>query len=185
MASTTLKDIPFDPNLYLSPNEQDLLLTALKTDKTVMPYVKTSYQSESMNSTRPGGIRSVSSPQNQRRQNSLGDLNQSTIYQSPVQQTPGSGSFDIPGFDSPFLDYDLDDANFDWDTNGDQMIGSLPETSLQDEDEDSELHDKRKSPDDNQDEDEGGGKRRESDDKMSKKPGRKPLTSEPTSVSHP
>ena len=183
MATTTLNDTSFDPSFYLSPNEQDLLITALKSNKPAMTNVKRPYQSASMDSTRSGATRSVSSPRKQ--QPSLGDFSYSDIYKSPTQQAPGSGSFDNVGFDdSPFLDYDLDDANFDWDTSGDQMIGSLPGTSLHDEDEDGELHDKRKNPDDDQDEEEGGGKRRESDDKTSKKPGRKPLTSEPTSVSY-
>jgi AP-1-like factor len=60
------------------------------------------------------------------------------------------------------------------------MIGNLPGTSS---DGDADTHDKRSHPDDDDDDDEGGGKRREGDEKSSKKPGRKPLTSEPTSVS--
>ena len=103
---------------------------------------------------------------------------------SPVQQAPGSAT--LNGFDeSPFIDYDYDfdgDAGFDYDFGNDAndlMIGKLPGSSS---DGDAEAHDKRSHPDDEDDE-EGGGKRRESDDKLSKKPGRKPLTSEPTSVS--
>lgn len=58
------------------------------------------------------------------------------------------------------------------------MIGSLPGDSPE-----GESNEKRKSPDEDGDEDEeGGGKRREGDDKQAKKPGRKPLTSEPTTV---
>jgi len=60
------------------------------------------------------------------------------------------------------------------------MIGKLPGSSS---DGDTETHDKRQHPDDDDDDEEdGGGKRREGD-KGSKKPGRKPLTNEPTSVS--
>lgn len=107
----------------------------------------------------------------------------SALSNSPLDQAPGSGTL---GFEqSPFIDYDYDfdaDGSFDYsfanDSNA-QMIGNLPGTSS---DGDGDLHDKRSHPDDNEDDEEGGGKRREGDDKQSKKPGRKPLTSEPTNV---
>lgn len=103
---------------------------------------------------------------------------------SPLQ-APGSGT--LNGFEeSPFIDYDYEfdaDGSFDYDfgneTQG-QMIGKLPGTSS---DGDADAHDKRSHPDDEGEDEEGGGKRREGDEKASKKPGRKPLTSEPTSVS--
>ncbi|KAK5219216.1 DNA-binding transcription factor yap1 [Exophiala xenobiotica] len=85
---------------------------------------------------------------------------------------PGSGNLDFSD-ESPFLDFDPDadfDESFDFDENA-RMIGDIP----------GELHDKRKSIDGKDDDDEGGGKRREGEDKTAKKPGRKPLTSEPTS----
>ena len=170
----------FDPELYLSPTEQDLLLTAL--------------QSNTPNSASYPSMKAVAKP-NQSRQNS-NSLQQQVIthassgnnfYASPVQQTPGSGTFGSGNmsFDgSPFLDYDLDEGNFDWDIRGEQMIGNLPGASTSADDEDGDLHDKRKNPgDEDADDDDGGGKRREGDDKTGKKPGRKPLTSEPTSVS--
>ena len=105
------------------------------------------------------------------------------VYTSPTQKTPGSGqigSFD----DSPFLDYDnLDDGNFDWDNNGEQLFGDIPGVDFND---DAEHHDKRKASLDEDDADEGSSKRREGDDKSGKKiaqkPGRKPLTGEPTTV---
>lgn len=96
-----------------------------------------------------------------------------------AQTTPPSGHFDFGPDDSPYLDFDVDgegDESYDFDVNG-QMIGEIPEPA-------AELHDKRKSIDGkDDDDDEGGGKRRESEDKSGKKPGRKPLTSEPTTVS--
>ena len=100
-----------------------------------------------------------------------------------MQQTPGSGTLANRGFDdSPYGDFDLDESNFDWDGNI-ELIGALPGDSPDDLDhEDNEPGDKRKNPED-ADEEDGGGKRREGEDKTSKKPGRKPLTSEPTSVS--
>ena len=78
--------------------------------------------------------------------------------------------------ESPFLDFDPD---VDFDFQGtDQLIGDLPEF------ENHESGDKRKSFDGDEDDSNNGKKRRESDDKdkSAKKPGRKPLTSEPTTV---
>jgi hypothetical protein len=106
------------------------------------------------------------------------------MYTSPIEQTPGSGRLD--SFEeSPFLDYEnLDDSAFDWDNSGDQLFGDLPENDFND---DGEHHDKRKASTDEEDEEEGSSKRREGDDKSVKKsgqkPGRKPLTGEPTTVS--
>jgi len=79
--------------------------------------------------------------------------------------------------ESPFVDYLDGDNGFDFDNADGDMIGSLPGDTPGDSSE------KRKSPDDgDDDDDEGGGKRREGEDKQAKKPGRKPLTSEPTTV---
>jgi AP-1-like factor len=86
--------------------------------------------------------------------------------------------------DSPFLDYADNDGNFDfdnYDADG-QMIGDLPGDD-EDSDKHNDLHDKRKSPGDEKEDNENPGKRREGEAKEPKKPGRKPLTSEPTNVS--
>ena len=169
----------FDADLYLSPKEQDLLLTALNSNKSGLANNNRSYPPMSTNAVKPSGPRSTSNSL-QFLQSGRNSLDNHDVYASPVQKTPGSG---VVGVDeSPFLDYDLDDGNFDWDISNDQMIGSLPGTSL-DDDEEADLHDKRKMSDDDAEDVDGGGKRREGDDKTSKKPGRKPLTSEPTSVS--
>ena len=103
------------------------------------------------------------------------------MYRSPDQETPASGRLDGPESDtSPLLDFELEDGSFDWDNTG--MIGDLPTTSNGD---DTEHHDKRKKSIDEDEEDEGTGKRREGEEKVSaRKPGRKPLTGEPTTVSH-
>lgn len=96
-------------------------------------------------------------------------------YTPNMSSAPGSGKLEFSD-DSPFLDFDPEadfgDDTFDFDDDS-RMIGDLP----------GDLHDKRKSVDGKDDDDEGGGKRREGEDKTTaKKPGRKPLTSEPTSV---
>ncbi|KAF1832234.1 PAP1-domain-containing protein [Decorospora gaudefroyi] len=96
-------------------------------------------------------------------------------FASPQQLTPANG-FNNAGVDeSPFVDYLDGDTSFDFDNTDGDMIGALPGDTPGDSNE------KRKSPgDDDADDDEGGGKRREGEDKQAKKPGRKPLTSEPT-----
>ena len=136
-------------DLYLSPNEQDLLVAAL-------------------NSNQPGN----------RSDSQVGLAN----YSPTTQMNPGSGQLAFSD-DSPYLDFqdgEFDDSNFDFDASG-RMIGDLPD----EDDVEDHLHDKRKSMGDGDDEnDEGGGKRREGEDKTAKKPGRKPLTVEPTSVCH-
>ncbi|MCJ1436035.1 DNA-binding transcription factor yap1 [Xylographa pallens] len=167
----------FDADLYLSPKEQNLLLTALNSNKSGLANKQQSYPPMSTNAGRPSGARATSNSL-QFQQPGRKSLDNNDLYASPVQKTPGSGGIGVD--ESPFLDYDLDDGNFDWDISGDQMIGSLPGTSL-DDDEEADLHDKRKISDDDAEDIDGGGKRREGDDKTSKKPGRKPLTSEPTS----
>jgi AP-1-like transcription factor len=94
--------------------------------------------------------------------------------------------------ESPFLDYDYDfgngDSSFDFSfDNADQlkMIGDLPgrDDSSKSASPEGDSPDKRSHPDDDDDEETGNNKRRESDEKVAKKPGRKPLTSEPSSVS--
>jgi len=96
--------------------------------------------------------------------------------------------------ESPFLDYDnsfndasFGDTSFDFDMSavgGDltqgQMFGDLPGSNKSDSPvEATDLPEKRSRPEG--DEPEGGAKRRESTEKVPKKPGRKPLTSEPSS----
>lgn len=103
-----------------------------------------------------------------------------TYFTSPQQTTPGMGAFSNGSIDdSPFVDYLDGDNNLDFDgtDNGDLMIGALPDDTPGDP------NDKRKSPGDDEDDGvERSGKRREGEDKQAKKPGRKPLTSEPTTV---
>ena len=140
-------------DLYLSPNEQDLLVAALNSNQ----------------------------------QGTTGSDSKNLSYTPTTQANPGSGQMGFSD-DSPYLDFDpdgdFDDSAFDFDPSG-RMIGDLPDDDDDDDDDlpaNGGLHDKRKSVGDRDDDDEGGGKRREGEDKTSKKPGRKPLTNEPTSV---
>jgi len=104
---------------------------------------------------------------------------------SPLEAGGSLSSFQ----NSPDLDYDYDftgtDAGFDFPydaANQPKMIGDLPGTNRPPKSDttEPEVHEKRSHPDDGES---PGAKRRESEEKVGKKPGRKPLTTEPTSVS--
>jgi AP-1-like factor len=147
------------PSFILSPHQQDLLFAALNSNRATA-------------TTQQNGDGQTIAP--------------TTFDTTSPLQAPGSGS--LANLDeSPFIDYDYDfdnDASYgEYDFSNlpqGQMIGNLPDTSS---DGDGATHDKRGLSEDDENEDEPDGKRREGDDKTSKKPGRKPLTSEPTSVS--
>jgi len=146
-------------DFILTPQQQTLLFAAL-------------------NSNRPAS----SSPTN-----NAGALSPASLGGSPLQKTEANGFQE-----SPFLDYDYSfdgpDSSFDFSfDNGAKMIGDLPGTSAKADSAspENDSSDKRSHPDDDDDEAESpnGAKRRESTEKVPKKPGRKPLTSEPSSVS--
>jgi AP-1-like factor len=154
----------YQQGLYLSPDQQDLLLAALSSNNLTQKQQTLTHNSEAnqkLNHT-PGhassGSFSVSPPSGLD-----GSVNQSTTF----------------GYeDSPYLDLNPD---FDLDFLGNEsLIGDLPPSLPSTEE--YEPGDKRKDIDGQEDEKEDSGKkRRESDEKAAKKPGRKPLTSEPTS----
>jgi AP-1-like transcription factor len=96
------------------------------------------------------------------------------------------GTFDMTSLDDQqFLDYldsNRDSVDYDLDQADGFVDDSVDPNSF--EGGDGDLHDKRKSiEDDDGDEDGLEPKRREGEEKTAKKPGRKPLTSEPTTVS--
>ncbi|KAJ5973112.1 bZIP transcription factor bZIP-1 [Penicillium vulpinum] len=146
-------DQRYQQGLYLSPNQQDLLLAALSSNNP---------GHKSHNGSRQ--IKASQSPD----ENSSNGLS-----------APPSGGFDNPhasnfGFgddESPFLDF-TPEVDFDFPGSAD-LIGDLPGSAEYD------IGEKRKSLDGKSDieGEETGKKRRESE---AKKPGRKPLTSEPT-----
>ncbi|ETS78201.1 hypothetical protein PFICI_10263 [Pestalotiopsis fici W106-1] len=164
MASASTNGLP--PNFILTPQQQALLFRALTSNQ----------------------------PNNGSPQTNGLSLSPASLAKSPEQ--PGANGAQ----DSPFLDYDYsfgpDSSGFDFDIGLDQsstMIGDLPGktpgsdktggSSDKGTSPENDIHDKRSHPDDDEDEDkeEGNAKRRESEGKVPKKPGRKPLTNEPSS----
>lgn len=160
MASTgTSGSLP--PNFLLTPQQQNLLFAALNSNKQ---------------------------PSASAAPNSL-SLSPNSFQTSPVQlKTSQHQTIQ----ESPFLDnydYDFGDSSFDFSfaTNPDEsgtLIGDLPDSGAKSNSSENETNDKRSHPDDEDDADTPGNdaKRRESAGKVPKKPGRKPLTSEPSSV---
>ena len=166
MASTTNGALP--PNFFLTPQQQNLLFAALNSNRQ-----------QQLVQDSPS--------------NNAVSMSPSSLATSPAQKQAFQES---PYLDS--YDYDLEpDSTFDFDFSNNvsqaKMIGDLPGTARSESTE-NDLHDKRSHPDDD-DDDQGspdsadgsggnGAKRRESTEKVAKKPGRKPLTTEPSSVSN-
>lgn len=145
-------------DFILTPQQQNLLFAALNSNRP---------------STKPTNF-------------GLNHLSSLQFNRSPEQPADGMASFQS----SPEFDYDYDfaglDTGFDFlgDVNQPKMIGDLPGTQKESNSsspDTTESPEKRSHPAD--EEENSGAKRRESEDKVAKKPGRKPLTTEPTSVS--
>lgn len=167
--SGTGNDFQNGAPFYLDATQQDLLLAALASNN----------QNPNDLFSDMSGLDSKQGFGNDQFQYPANNLDSSTFF-SPQQSTPANAFSNFGVEESPFIDYLDGDTtlNFDGDDNGARMIGSLPGDSPE-----GDSSEKRKSPDEDDDEEEeGGGKRREGDDKQAKKPGRKPLTSEPTTV---
>lgn len=149
----------------LTPQQQNLLFAALNSNKAAAASASASAAAS----------------------NSALNLSPSSLHGSPTVGMDGVGSYQ----NSPDLDYEYDfgapDSSFDFSFNdADQakMIGDLPgaPSTTKSDTPEGDSPDKRSHPDDDEEEN-TGAKRREGEDKVPKKPGRKPLTTEPSSVS--
>ncbi|KAH8816154.1 BAP1, transcription factor bZIP [Xylogone sp. PMI_703] len=193
MESRTISRTPLNPHFTLSPDQEKLLLAALYSN-TAVPAIYNSNSnsnnsSNSNNNNKNNNKSTTSSKSNSNRNPATSSIDTSmapSSLESPTEPAmePTPTSATLNGFEeSPFIDYDYefdaDGLDFDFTNDGlqGQMIGNLPGTSSDGDQEGST--EKRSHPGD--EDDAGGGKRRESEEKASKKPGRKPLTSEPTS----
>lgn len=167
----------YQQSLYLFPDQQDLLLDAPSSNSPSRSQQRKSSETRTESHNTPGHAPSSSfaaSP--------AGVLNQSQNNAAAF----GFGDDESSFLDfSPDIDFDFQDAE---NILG-HLSGSLPPEGKSDESEQvdtpSEPREKRKDMEDGRpgnDNEESGKKRKESDEKAAKKPGRKPLTSEPTSV---
>ncbi|EFR04854.1 hypothetical protein MGYG_07857 [Nannizzia gypsea CBS 118893] len=144
-------DPSFQRSLYLSPDQQDLLLAALSSNNQP---TKPSPQPNLSSANGPSG---------------------NDLFDSPPQDIPGSGQLGFNPEDSPFLGLDLD-AEFD--VSDQALIGDLP--GIEGEQHVATEHREKRKSLDGQEGADTGKKRKENEEKVAKKPGRKPLTSEPT-----
>lgn len=164
----------FTPPSYLSPDQQDLLVAALQSNDPRRKNTTSALQNGQFVGNSNFAI--------------TNHFDAPTL--DPLMFTPGStgmsmGTFDtVDGTlnDTRFLDFlDNNDAQLDFD------IEEVNDETRQDSAEaDGDIHDKRKTPEGGKDDDENEDtKRHEPDEKVAKKPGRKPLTTEPTTVRAP
>jgi AP-1-like factor len=160
-------DQQFNP-AFLSQNQQDLLMAALASNQAgkdgqffaANPDLMGSGLDYSMSSVDPSLFLAAN-----------GDVPLSNFDISGMDEQQFMDIMDSNGTDLGYDDYD-----------DDQAIDAATAPSAAESDE-NDIHDKRKSPED--DNDDADPKRREGDDKTAKKPGRKPLTTEPTTVCNP
>ena len=152
----------YQQGLYLSPDQQDLLLAALSSNNPSQKQPNSTPQPKKAANDTP-------------KHTSRGSLTVSPSGGVPQNQ-PG---LNLGDNDSPFLDFSPD---VDFDLQGSEnLIGDIPGSVPASDD--YEPGDKRKDMDDkSENENEESGKKRRESDVTAKKPGRKPLTSEPTTV---
>ncbi|KAL6874967.1 transcription factor [Trichoderma novae-zelandiae] len=147
------------PNFFLTPQQQSLLFTALNANK----------QQQQAN-TKTGL-----------------SLSPTSFKTNPLQTLDGAAFQESPFLDH--YDYDFGDSSFDFSFANDggqtATMGDVPDRAMSANSDSTETDspEKRNHPDDEEDDASPGNesKRHESSDKVPKKPGRKPLTSEPTS----
>lgn len=151
---------PIGPDFILTPQQQSLLFAALNSSK----------QSSVNGGMNPSPISYNNSPQ------------QSGIQESPVVEYDYDFTGDA-GYDFSFADDSHAKMIGDLPGSNDAGSGSASRFGSDKGGSESNDNEKRSHPDDEEDDDEGNAKRQETGEKVAKKPGRKPLTTEPTSVS--
>ncbi|KAG6036828.1 hypothetical protein E4U41_005484 [Claviceps citrina] len=159
MASSGSAGGSLPPNFLLTPHQQSLLFAALNANK--------------QRSTSPPTANGLS-------------LSTNMLPSPPTQLAEGAGVQESPYLDS--YDYDFGDTSFDFSFasaggDGAQATAHAVPGTVNSDSTEGEAHEKRSHPADEGDDSSLGNdpKRRESAEKVAKKPGRKPLTSEPAS----
>lgn len=154
MASSDANGGSLPHNFFLTPHQQNLLFAALNANNQQSTGVSTG-----------NGM----------------SLSPSSFGNSPVQAV---GAQESPALDN--YDYDFADSSYDFSfasTADNTLIGGERPSVTRSDSADSDGNEKRHHPDDEEDSPGNDAKRHEGSEKVPKKPGRKPLTSEPTSVS--
>lgn len=169
------------PDLSLTPEQKKLLRTALASNGPSFSNALGSSLFGKGDEAKRSGVDQLNNTLKRSRKSINSEPVSGNMSEAQVQASTGSGEVGAGKLNvSSLLDYGLEDGAFEWDNNGENLFGGLTDDFNE---EDGELHDKRKNPDDDEGVEGNGGKRREGEDKSAKKPGRKPLTGEPTTVS--
>ncbi|PUU75379.1 transcription factor PAP1-domain-containing protein [Tuber borchii] len=179
-------------SLYLSPDQQDLLLAALTSNSSSSPMFNTPSLSHHISQSISSNRRSLP-PQSHDTPDSMGSQYgngtpppTAALTGSFSDGTPLMGELDYQDWgedlDVDNWGYDLGLSGGDADKNMDGYAGTPPSASNSGGEKDGE---KRKNPPETDDgspsADPHDAEPKRRDDKTAKKPGRKPLTSEPTS----
>ena len=163
----------------LDPAQQKLLLNALSSNKRKQnPSLEDGARSSLANGTL--------NPSNTIKQASPDGLDPSTLATGLKADMGGASGLSSAHYDNTSFP-NIGSPTFDFDLGLGANGMSQPDDyfGFDTQDLDGETGEKRKSPEDDDDEtyDLGDAKRRGSDESQAKKPGRKPLTTEPTTVS--
>ncbi|KAI9827657.1 MAG: DNA-binding transcription factor yap1 [Phylliscum demangeonii] len=184
MATTSYDDV-FNPDVYLSTDQQNLLFAAFASNNA--PVSKSG--SAGPLTTNPAALHSLSSvgaSPNRSQQTparAAGLPAETLVQQQRLIEGSSNETLHLDNDLAVDLGLDLDFENgleFDVGDNEDDLAES--QEAVGETEADGDIHDKRKGSDDLKAEGESSAKRREASvEKTAKKPGRKPLTSEPTS----
>ena len=186
MASSSSNYQRFGADPYLLPNQQDLLVAALSSQAPGSSI----YENESRIDQFRGKEGSEKQRPNSIQQGYSAETSSSAVVAQPDllnSDALAALNADDPSFvdwlnTNDDLAYEAIDNGQAWADEQDGIQSGLP--AITNIEEEPEVHDKRKNPSDVTDDGEGNGnKRREGEEKVAKKPGRKPLISEASTVS--
>lgn len=164
----------------LDPAQQKLLLSALSSNKKRQ---QSFFESGKSSSNKDGGLNATSATKIESNSNGFDPSVLSSGPSPPGDNTgPGIKSYD----NGQFADFGNSAFDFDLGLGASGMGQPNDYFGFDAQDFEGDGGEKRKSPDEDDDDDEaivdGDPRRRGSEDGPSKKPGRKPLTTEPTTV---
>lgn len=186
MAGTSSNYQQFGADPYLLPSQQDLLVAALSSQAPGSSV----YENESRNDKLRGKEGSENQQPSSIQQGFSAETSSSAVVGQPDllnSDALAALNADDPSFvdwlnTNDDLAYEAFDNGQAWADEQDGIQSELP--AITNTEGELDLHDKRKNPSDLTENGEGNGnKRREGEEKVAKKPGRKPLISEASTVS--
>lgn len=175
MAGTLLRDSSNPSDTYLSPGQRDLLVAALSSNSMANKPTTSVQPDRLLNHVKRSDSEPESRTPTRDAMPPVYDLGREEFLDTI---DPSKFSMD----DSEYADLFDADGQFDLENGSPQLWPSVPPVAV----DIVEGHEKRKSTsDDVDDDDDHEQKRREGDEKSAKKPGRKLVTAEPSTVGQP